>query len=564
MPIIKPACPYGFALDNTKCRCKRVITKKKKNIRSKNSISKLNLTQLNPTEMPTASKKIVQPNNIVEKSIIEKSVVKKNSSPKKTTQKSIPKNSSVENKTRKRCPNGTRRNKKTGICESVRKNKTNKKNTQGKKKTNTITKVIDNVSNPVERDIANSIFRELKSSNSKKKPSEIISKINFTPEMKKSFSPMINNVIVSLSPGTYENIFKCGITLNKVKQGEPLKISIGNKMVKKGGVVTSEPICVSSTSNKAKSVLLNNLKRVKSLDCSKIIAPVQKKSNCWFNTMFMTFFISDKGRKFFRFFRQLMIEGTHANGEKIKSSKMRNALFLFNLCIESSIGGNFDSDRRTALTMDTNNVIQYIYDSIPKKYKTLYKSIRKVDDSGNPYNYYYALSKYLDINNDMKMAKIKKRDQLLYIFNNSTNVILEQIPLQLIVESNIPDVLIFEMYDSENDYYTFDHKQTVRSNSIKKPLSITLQTKTTIKPVKYVIDSAIVRDTSKKHFSSCLTCNSHEKSYDGLSLSRLYDFEWKKLLNENVEWSFKYSPDYKKMSWNFMKCYQLLFYYRVQ
>ena len=479
MPIIKPACPDGFTLDNTKCRCKRVITKKTKKVHAKNSVSNLNLTQLNPTKMPTTSKKMEPPKDTVEKSVIEKSIVKKSSSPKKTTQKSIPKTPPVKHKTRKRCPNGTRRNKTTGLCESVRKNKTNKKNTlgqktqgqktqgqktqgqktqgqktqgqktQGQKKTKTITKVIDNVSNPIERDIANTIFRELKSSNSKKNTKDIISKIEFTPEMKKSFSPMINNVIVSLKPGEYENIFKCGITLNKVKQGEPLKISIGNKMVKKGGVVTSEPICVSSTSNKAKSVLLKNLKRIKTLDCSKIIAPVQKKSNCWFNTMFMTFFISDKGRKFFRFFRQLMIEGAHANGEKIKSSKMRNALFLFNLCIEASVGGNFDADRMIALTMDTNNVIQYIYDSIPKKYKSRYKSIREVDDSGNPYNYYSALSKYLDINNEMKMTKIKRRDPLLYIFKNSTNVILEQIPLQLIEESNIPDVLIFEMYDSE-------------------------------------------------------------------------------------------------------------------
>ena len=564
MPIIKPTCPDGFTLDNTKCRCKRVITKKTKKKRPKNSVFKSNFTQINPTKMPTAYKKTEPSNNT-----LKKSVIKKSSSPKNTAQKSIPKTPSVKNKTRKRCPNGTRRNKTTGICESVRKNKTNKKNTlgqktQGQNNTKTITKVIDNVSNPVERDIANTIFRELEYSDSKKKPKEIISKIKFTPEMKKSFSPVINNVIVSLRPGEYKNIFKCGITLNKVKQGEPLKISIGNKMVNKGGVVTSEPICVSSTSNKAKNVLLKNLKRVKTLDCSKIIAPVQKKSNCWFNTMFMTFFISDKGRKFFRFFRQLMIEGTHANGEKIRSSKMRNALFLFNLCIESSIGGNFDADRRTALTMDTNNVIQYIYDSIPKKYKTLYESIRKVDDRGNPYNYYYALSKYLDINNEMKMTKIKRRDPLLYIFNNSTNVILEQIPLQLIDESNIPDVLIFELYDSENYDYTVHHKPIVTADSIVKPLSITLQTKNTDKPVKYVIDSAIVRNTGKHHFSSCLTCNSQEKSYDGLSLSRLYDFEWKKLLNENVEWSFKYSPDYNKLYWNFMKCYQLLFYYRVQ
>ena len=37
------------------------------------------------------------------------------------------------------------------------------------------------------------------------------------------------------------------------------------------------------------------------VDCAKIITR-QAQSNCWFNTMFVMFFISDKGRKFFSTF----------------------------------------------------------------------------------------------------------------------------------------------------------------------------------------------------------------------------------------------------------------------
>ncbi len=495
MPIIKPICPTGFILDNTKCRCKKNVTK--------------GITQ----------------------------------------KKHFSKQMEVQKKTRKRCPNGTRKNKVSGLCESIK-----KKIPQNK----TSLQMINNVSNPIEKDISNRIFRELQTSSEKKSLKDLISSINFTPEIKKSFSPMINNLIISLQPGDYENIFKCGLTLNKVKQGEPIKISIGSKLVKKNGSVISEPICVSSTSKKAKNVLLNNLKRIKSIDCSNIVSPVQKQSNCWFNTMFMVFFISDKGRKFFRYFRQLMIEGTHANGDKIKSTKMKNALFLFNLCIEATIGGNFNSDRKIALTMDTNNIIQYIYDSIPKKYKSQYRNIVDVGNAGNPYKYYEALNSFLN-NEEITMKKISRREYVSYIFKNSNNILLDEMPFSIHGMLSMPDILVFPLYDSSNRSDSIMH-----SNSVKKPLTITFRYNTRSKPIKYVLDSAVVRDNSGAHFSSYITCNSQEKAYDGLSLSRLYDFSWKKLLNKKANWYFKYNPNDDKMEWNFTKGYQLLFYYRVE
>ena len=49
--------------------------------------------------------------------------------------------------------------------------------------------------------------------------------------------------------------------------------------------------------------------------------------------MFVTFFFSDKGRKFFRFFRELMIKGIKVDGTKIEDKKMRELFFIFNLLI---------------------------------------------------------------------------------------------------------------------------------------------------------------------------------------------------------------------------------------
>jgi hypothetical protein len=72
---------------------------------------------------------------------------------------------------------------------------------------------------------------------------------------------------------------------------------------------------------------------------NKIVPPVQIQSNCWFNTMFVTLFVSDKGRKFFHFFRQLMIEGIQSNGKSIPSD-IRNGFALLNYAIEACLRMN--------------------------------------------------------------------------------------------------------------------------------------------------------------------------------------------------------------------------------
>jgi hypothetical protein len=79
-----------------------------------------------------------------------------------------------------------------------------------------------------------------------------------------------------------------------------LQIGIFKKLFGKNCVPYYEP--------KAVKFLLKNLSANKHIKIDKIIPPIQSQSNCWFNTMFVTLFVSDKGRKFFHFFRQLMIE----------------------------------------------------------------------------------------------------------------------------------------------------------------------------------------------------------------------------------------------------------------
>ena len=85
--------------------------------------------------------------------------------------------------------------------------------------------------------------------------------------------------------------------------------------------------------------------------------------------MFMCFFVSDKGRKFFRFFRQLMIEGKTLKNKRIPIALQRG-FFLFNMTIEACYNaGNKPLTREIAESLDTNNIIVKIWKSLPRSAK---------------------------------------------------------------------------------------------------------------------------------------------------------------------------------------------------
>ena len=133
----------------------------------------------------------------------------------------------------------------------------------------------------------------------------------------KSYSPSINKnlLIRSLKTNTPNLLIICN---------DILKINLGS---------LENPYCVNYNDKKVTQLLLKNLKYSKHLKVSRLIPPRQIMSNCWFNTMFVVFFFSDKGRKFFRFFRELMIIGKKANGEKIPE-EIHKIFFVLNLFID--------------------------------------------------------------------------------------------------------------------------------------------------------------------------------------------------------------------------------------
>lgn len=361
-----------------------------------------------------------------------------------------------------------------------------------------------------------------------------------------SFSPSINRLL----------------PIKSLKSGKKDKINFCDSLLK----VKINNICRNYNDKKVIKLLLNILKTSKHLDPDKFIAPKQIKANCWFNTMFVTFFFSDKGRKFFRFFRTLMITGKKYDNTIIKNINIRKLFFILNLYIEASYNNfnNFKTSKKSITykksknelynklnlltdNLNTNYFIKEIYNEINNEiYKSKKISVPNIDMAGNPLVYYLSIMKYLNYN-VLKIMKLEITKHMIvnnklytYIDNNYNNYI------------NIPDIIIIEDHESELNNYECVYK--FNKNNIV---------------YTYKLDSIIITNKnfynprSNKHFVSVLTINKQEYKFDGSSYSKLSKFRWKNIININIDWAFKENPHYYPEKYNFTKGYKIMFYYRV-
>lgn len=332
---------------------------------------------------------------------------------------------------------------------------------------------------------------------------------------KSSYSPTINKQLVTLKSIEREDLIDCNME-QSFKLKEPLQISVKGK-------------CYYYYTLKARRFLLRNLSANKHIDFNKVVPPIQSQSNCWFNAMFVTFFVSDKGRKFFHFLRQLMIEGKQQDGTAIPNS-MRDAFALLNFGVDACLTGN-----EFAYKMNTNAIIHLLYKGIPDSYKKKYPYIVDIDEAGNPLLYYMSIINYLH-NSSIQMLFVRDAN------SKWKDVVTESVHKM----THLPHIIVLEIYDDNASEFN------------KKPVSFS------VKDAKYEIDSAVVRDISKQHFCSTLTCEKKEMGYDGASFHRLVPLQWKHKMNTNIDWEFEGTKDYdgSQLKWNFMKSYQLLIYYR--
>jgi hypothetical protein len=343
-----------------------------------------------------------------------------------------------------------------------------------------------------------------------------------------SYSPTVNKDLVLLQSMSREKIIDCNND-KAFNLQEPLKIGIPGNFFGNNCIPYYEP--------KAIKFLLKNLSANKHIKIENIVPPIQSQSNCWFNTMFVTLFISDKGRKFFHFFRQLMIEGKQSNG-KLIPSKLKNSFALLNYAIDACLTGN-----KYAYILDTNAIIQLIYENIPESYKKKLPYLTNVGEAGNPIRYYGSLINYLN-NTSIQLIFIKNtndkwKDKLLGELNNN---------------NHLPHLIILEFYDGS------DKTPGPSGQTTNKPRSFF------IKGAKYTLDSCVIRDTTQQHFSANLTCENKEFAYDGMSFHRLVPMDWKKYINSDYSWGFEGSNniDGSPLKWNFSHGYQMLIYYRVK
>lgn len=335
---------------------------------------------------------------------------------------------------------------------------------------------------------------------------------------KGSYSPTVNRELVTLKSIDYIDLMDCNAD-NAFKFKEPLQIGVKGK-------------CYYYYKPEAVQFMLRNLTANKHINPKQIIPPIQSQSNCWFNSMFVTFFVSDKGRKFFHFLRQLMIEGKQQDGTVIPE-RLRNAFALLNFGVDSCLTGN-----EFAYKLDTNRIIHAIFKAIPASYKKQYPFIVDIDQAGNPLLYYVGIINYLH----------NSSIQLLLIRDVKNSGWKDEVSKYVHQMGHIPHIIVLEIYDEEASAFN------------KKPTSFS------VLDAKYEIDSAVVRDMSKQHFCSVLTCEGQEMGYDGASFKRLVDLKWKNKMNTNTDWEFEGTKDYNGniLRWNFTKSYQLLMYYRVK
>ena len=328
------------------------------------------------------------------------------------------------------------------------------------------------------------------------------------------YQPSINNKLITLKTIVSNSIHtsECNSTevFSTYAKLKPLQLYINKKCY-----MFNDPIFI--------KFMLSNLSANKHVTVNKLITPKQYDANCWFNVLFVTFFISDKGRIFFHFLRQLMIEGIQQNGISI-SFKLWNIFALLNLYIELCKQG-----MSLARKINTNKIILNLYNLIRTERKLYNKG-----EAGNPLVYYDTIVSYLQ-NKDITILRIPLYDNW-DISSSKFNINPNNKP---------PHIIIIEY--------------TPTKYPINRPIQLKILGGT------YELDAACIIDIDREHFSSCLHIEGVEYMYDGLSQNRLFKRQWKNLINSTETWSFDGSTNYNGMlkKWSFLNSYHSLHYYRI-
>ena len=273
--------------------------------------------------------------------------------------------------------------------------------------------------------------------------------------------------------------------------------------------------CAKYSDQRVIDIFLTNLAKHNTVHFTNLLVPKQFIRNCWFNVGLMIHYVSDKGRKYNKYLRHYMITGKLHN-LKPPTTRFRKTLFILNIIIESILkGDNF------SYTINTNDIIQRLYQDIPSKYKTY-----NVGDNGNPFRYQLSLLNYIH------GVNVHTRFYLgTNIYDNPTKINVH--------DNHTLSVVI------QDDMYSVQNK---------------VSTLTDIHGNSYELDAVLLRDRSKRHFGCFITINGKQYIYDGASEPSIKQFNWKTYLNKDT--NIHMSPK-NTTAWNFRKGYHVLVYYKV-
>ena len=366
-----------------------------------------------------------------------------------------------------------------------------------------------------------------------------------------SYSPTVNKMISMRSISPHDDIFE-----GKCKENEVYVSTNKNK-----GKNKDKGKCYKWSSKKVKNYLLDNLKSKKKINAKDLLGPHQKLSTCWFNTFFIIFFISDKGRKFTKSFREGMITGeirTKSGKLNKVPTKIKYPLWLLNKFITATLLGKNDKTV-FANKMNTNDVIVKIYNGMPKKYKKRFDSIKDKNEPGNPIYYYLDIISWLNMDNyeDQKypvhykvIFKWKDLNDLNNANKNPDSNIVEYI------KQNKPHVLAIASSD------LLENNGNTDKGVLATPMDMKKQKEYKIGNMVYKLDSVLIRDIEQNHFSGLLTLNGDEYMFDGENdKSPLMKKAWMKYFNKNKNFKITSSIPEK---YNFGKGYSCSIYYRIK
>ena len=308
--------------------------------------------------------------------------------------------------------------------------------------------------------------------------------------------------------------------------------------------------------------MLDNLKSNKTFNAKELLGPQQNLSNCWFNTFFIIFFVSDKGRKFTKSFREGMINGEIKSKDgtinKIPN-KIKYPLWLLNKFITATLLGKNDKTL-FASKMNTNDIITKIYSGIPKKYKIRLDSIKNEGEAGNPIYYYLDIISWLNMNNigqkyPIHYTVIFKWSELNDL-NNYSSSSKKDTEIIKYIKENKPHVIAISSSDIFINNGMTDKGVLATPEDMKKKLEYKIGN------MVYKLDSVVVRDVKKNHMSGLLTLNGEEYMFDGENTkSPLMKKKWLKYFNKNKNFKITSSISEK---YNFLKGYSCNIYYRVK